>query len=86
MQNAVPLVEELIPPPDPVVCCERLSALPYRLFLDSAVAGARLGRFSFVTADPVAVVFSKGARTECLDLIEGTRRAADGEQQSHQQA
>ena len=31
-----PLVEELLPPPDPVRCCERLEGLPYRLFLDSA--------------------------------------------------
>jgi para-aminobenzoate synthetase component 1 len=75
----VPLVEELTPALDPVRCCELLSAWPYRLFLDSAAAGARLGRYSFLAADPAAVVFSKGARTECLDLIEGTRRAVDGD-------
>ena len=78
-QPLKPLVEELFPPPDPVRCCERLSTLPYRLFLDSAATGARLGRYSFLTADPVAVVFSKGSRTECLDLIEGTRRAVEGD-------
>jgi para-aminobenzoate synthetase component 1 len=65
----VPLVEELLPPPDPVMCCERLSDLPYRVFLDSAVRSARLGRYSFLTADPVAIVRSKGADTECA----GTR-------------
>ncbi len=32
----VPLVEELVPVPDPVRCCEQLGDLPYRLFLDSA--------------------------------------------------
>ena len=53
------------PPPDPVRCCERLGDLPYRLFLDSAARGPRLGRYSFLTADPVAIVRSKGARTEC---------------------
>jgi para-aminobenzoate synthetase component 1 len=61
----VPLVEELVPPPDPVQCCERLSALPYRVFLDSAARGPRLGRYSFLTADPVAIVRSKGTNTEC---------------------
>ena len=39
-----PFVEEIQPPPDPVQCCERLAGLPYRLFLDSAAGGTRLGR------------------------------------------
>jgi para-aminobenzoate synthetase component I len=55
-----PLVEELVPAPDPVRCCEQLEGLPYRLFLDSAAPGARLGRFSYVMADPVAVVRTHG--------------------------
>ena len=38
-----PLIEELTPAPDPVRCCEQLDGLPYRLFLDSAAPGARLG-------------------------------------------
>jgi para-aminobenzoate synthetase component I len=61
----VPLVQELVPPPDPADCCERLAGLPYRVFLDSAARGARLGRYSFLTADPVAVARSKGAHIEC---------------------
>jgi para-aminobenzoate synthetase component 1 len=60
-----PLVEELVPVPDPVRCCELLGALPYRIFLDSAARGTRVGRYSFLAADPVAVVRSKGAVTEC---------------------
>jgi para-aminobenzoate synthetase component 1 len=64
-ERFVPLVEELVPPPDPVRCCERLGGLSYRIFLDSAARGTRLGRYSFLTADPVAVVRSKGARVEC---------------------
>jgi para-aminobenzoate synthetase component 1 len=72
------VIDELLPPPDPVRCCELLDGLPYRLFLDSAARGTRLGRYSFVTADPVALVHSKGARTECLDLrlglMDGARR------------
>ncbi len=66
-----PLVEELVPPPDPASCCERLEGLPYRLFLDSAARGARLGRYSFLAADPVAVVRSKGTRIECLEMRSG---------------
>ena len=61
----VPLVEELVPLPDPVRCCEQLADLPYRIFLDSATKGAQVGRYSFLAADPVAVVRSKGSRTEC---------------------
>ncbi len=52
--------------PDPVRCCAQLEGLEYRLFLDSATRGTRLGRYSFVTADPAAVVRSKGRTTECL--------------------
>jgi para-aminobenzoate synthetase component 1 len=74
-----PLVEELVPAPDPVRCCERLDGLPYRLLLDSATADARLGRYSFLTADPVAVVRSKGGEIECLDLVARTRRTDRGD-------
>ena len=56
-----PLVEELTPVPDPARCCEQLEGLPYRLFLDSAATATRLGRYSFVTADPVDVIESKGS-------------------------
>ena len=66
------IAQELNPVPDPVRCCELLSGLPYRMFMDSAVKGP-LGRYSFLTADPVAVVRSKGTVTEHLDLLKGTR-------------
>jgi para-aminobenzoate synthetase component I len=56
-----PLVEELTPVPDPVQCCERLAGVPYRLFLDSAATTTRLGRYSFLTADPTAVIERKGS-------------------------
>ena len=73
----LPLVEELVPPPDATRCCELLGGLGYRVFLDSAAAGSRLGRYSYVTSDPVAVVRSKGARTECVDVLAGTRRVVE---------
>jgi para-aminobenzoate synthetase component 1 len=73
------IVEELLPLPDPVRCCERLAGLSYRLFLDSAARGTRLGRYSFLTADPVAVVRSKGTRTEIIDRTTGTARLVAGD-------
>ena len=71
--NLMAFVEELDPVPDPVGCCERLSDLPFLMFLDSALAGSRLGRYSFVAADPVAVVRSAGEHVESVDRVSGTR-------------
>ena len=73
------IIEELVPPPNPVSCCELLGGLPYRLFLDSAARGTRLGRYSFLTADPVAVVRGKGTHVERLDLPTGIKHAVAGD-------
>ncbi len=61
-----PLFEELLSPPDPADAAERFRDLPALLLLDSGAARDpdHLGRYSFLTADPVAQVRSKGARTE----------------------
>ncbi len=72
----MPTVIELTEAADPARCCERLAGLPYRLFLDSATPATRLGRYSFLTADPVAIVQSKGARTEMRDAQHGVRIVA----------
>ena len=69
-------VIELTDAPDPARCCELFAGLPYRLFLDSATPVTRLGRYSFLTADPVAIVQSKGARTEVRSLRNGERNGA----------
>jgi para-aminobenzoate synthetase component I len=74
-----PFVEEMSPAPDPVRCCEALEGLPYRLFLDSASTASRFGRYSFLTADPVAIVRSRGVEVECLDLRTGARREISGD-------
>jgi len=66
-----PLVEELIPVPDPVESCARFRGMPYLLFLDSARDPGRLGRYSFLAADPAIVVHGKGARTWLLDTRTG---------------
>src|SRR5689334_11765869 len=71
------LVEELIPAPDPASACARLLDLPYLLFLDSAARGTRLGRYSFLAADPAFVVRSKGRRTRIIDRLAGRERETD---------
>jgi para-aminobenzoate synthetase component 1 len=73
----MPLVEELDSPPDPARAADRLRGLPYLLFLDSATRGSRLGRYSFLAADPGLVVRSKGRHTRILDTISGTERVVD---------
>ena len=74
-----PLVRELIPPPDPADACERLAALPDRLFLDSATPGTRLGRYSFLAADPIAVLRGKGAQATIEDRLRGETEVIDGD-------
>ena len=68
-----PIVEELVPVPDPEQVCERLAGLPYRLWLDSAAATSRLGQFSFVAADPQLVVQSLDREVEIVDRRGGSR-------------
>jgi para-aminobenzoate synthetase component I len=77
--GTMPLVEEIRPAPDPVLCCERLDGLPYRLFLDSAAQATRLGRYSFLMADPALLVRSRGSRVDIDDVLTGERTATDGD-------
>jgi len=53
-----PLVEELVPAPDPLATCSRLAALPHVVFLESAAPSPHVGAHSFLAADPVAVLRS----------------------------
>jgi len=53
-----PLVVELDPVPDPIDACERFVDAPHLVFLDSARDHDRLGRYSFLCADPFAVLRS----------------------------
>jgi para-aminobenzoate synthetase component 1 len=48
-----PLVEELIPCPDPWDVARKLAHLPNLLFLDSADRSTERGRYSYVAADPI---------------------------------
>ena len=67
-----PLVEELVPPPDPVRCVEQLADLPNRVFLDSALRESRLGRYSYVSADPFAVVVASKGEADALGSLRRT--------------
>ena len=72
MSSVAPLVQELDPPPDPLDCCSRCRDLPFLIFLDSAAASDRLGRYSFLSGDPAVVVRSKGEVTERWTGAAGT--------------
>lgn len=60
-EAGTPLIEELHSWPDPVDTCARFLGQPYLLFLDSAADQERVGRYSFLMADPVALVRAQGA-------------------------
>ena len=53
-QRETTLVERLDPNLDPVAVVRALAHLPHALFFDSAMRHPRLGRYSFVAADPIA--------------------------------
>lgn len=60
LELPLPLVEELTPVPEPGEALERLALLPRVLFLDSALAHSRLGRYSYLMADPFDWLWSRG--------------------------
>ncbi len=62
MRRSVEL-DELTPVPDPLEALDRVRDLTYPLLLDSATDPNRLGRYSFLMADPSAVVSAKDGRT-----------------------
>jgi para-aminobenzoate synthetase component 1 len=75
----LPLVEELVPAPDPLEACERLSDLPYLVLLDSATRETPVGQDSFVTADPASLVRSKGDLTQQLTPASDVWMRVDGD-------
>jgi len=77
VSDVVPVVEELVPAPDPVETCARFADLPFLVFLDSATHPEQAGRYSFLVADPATIVRSKGALTQQLGEGRWTRVAAD---------
>jgi para-aminobenzoate synthetase component I len=65
----VTIARELSPAPSVLDVFAATEGQPYRLLLDSARDPERLGRYSFVAANPVVVVRSKGRR----DALERVR-------------
>ena len=84
MNDPALLVEELVPAPAPFEVCARLQGLPFLVFLDSAVADEQLGRYSFITADPVTAIRSKGLLTQ--QLVEGHWVRVSADPLTHVQA
>ena len=72
-----PLVEELPPSLEPWDACRRLAHLPHLLFLDNALQCESIGRYSFVTADPFALVTSRRGRFKWRNFGRITFRATD---------
>ena len=64
MSDFAPLVEPLGHTAEPAEVCARFLGLPYLMFLDSAATQHPDAHYSFLSADPVAVVRSKGPVTE----------------------
>jgi para-aminobenzoate synthetase component 1 len=73
MSGAPPLVERLEGLGDPADVAARFLDLPWLVLLDSASAGSgvpdgrALGRYSFLSADPTAIVRSKGNAVQVLE-------------------
>ena len=66
--------------PDPAACFEKLGGWSHRVWLDSGSDAGRLGRYSFLSADPSLVIEAEGHRAFCTAVREGgTREALDGD-------
>jgi para-aminobenzoate synthetase component I len=68
--DELPLVDELCPPPGVEWALRALSAHPHSLLLDSALRDPRLGRYSFLTADPFEFFTLPADQTDGLSLLE----------------
>ncbi|MBA3480218.1 MAG: anthranilate synthase component I family protein, partial [Pirellulales bacterium] len=67
---ALPLIEPLPPTLSAIDAFQRLAHLPHVVFFDSAATDARLGRYSFVAADPFAWVERPVDGTDALADVE----------------
>ena len=65
-----PLVVELEHPPLPAEAFRRLATLPHVLFLDSALQNEKLGRYSFLAADPFDFLQCPADGTDALAQLE----------------
>jgi para-aminobenzoate synthetase component 1 len=65
----LPLVTELLPPPDPETAFRQLVQYPHCIFLDSALRHKELGRFSFIACDPFAFVHVPADGSDALGIL-----------------
>lgn len=72
-----PIVDEIVPAPRPVEACARLLDLPYCLLLESVSISERMGRYSFLTADPFRVLRGKSDAVEIARAGATSRRLLD---------
>ena len=79
MSRFSPLVEPLGRTADPAEVCARFLDLPYLLFLDSAAPQHPDAHYSFLAADPVRIVRSKGANTEIQNIPGGEWTPEEGD-------
>lgn len=68
-----PGIEELEPYLDPIGLTSGFQDVDYPVLLDSALVRPGLGQYSYVTADPLVVVRSKGRRVEVVEHDAVTR-------------
>jgi para-aminobenzoate synthetase component I len=78
-EKFVPLVEPLGTTADPAEVCARFLDLPGLVLLDSAAHQHADAHYSFLTADPVSMVRSKGAATEIRHGRHGHWQEAPGD-------
>ena len=71
----LPLAVELRPAPDVESALIRLASQPYSLLLDSALRDPRLGRYSFLAADPFEVLTVSTEEMRGLERLDARLRA-----------
>jgi para-aminobenzoate synthetase component 1 len=71
----LPLAAELRPAPDVESALLALASQPHSLLLDSAVRDGRLGRYSFLVADPFEFFTMPSDKTHGLSLLESRLRS-----------
>lgn len=64
------LVEELIPPPDPEAAFARFAEREHCVFFDSARRDPRLGRYSFLAAEPFEFLRCRATDADALGRLE----------------
>jgi para-aminobenzoate synthetase component 1 len=75
----LPLVEQLDSPVEPEEVFRRLSGLPHVVFFDSAMRHTKLGRYSFVAADPIKWLEVPADGRDAFGILNAELAALSGE-------